>query len=244
MNVVPLNINATTMSMSIDASNNNLLTIDNRIYQIDKDISFITFQSETEGGFSQSVQDFLNNEITVGTQVYHQVSFVLAGRGHFVVVVKNNDSSNNTYSMIDDLPPTIKDISEDQVKSLISKRTQLLDGYYVTGIIYMMNDFVCSSNPFDDNVVDDKKLKQENTDVKADIEKDNAKFKEDIEKAIHIYSDTTTNNTKPSFNQNQADALTRLLKREFPPATTSGGSRKNRGQKSKKTKRKYYVYKK
>jgi hypothetical protein len=239
MNVVPLNINA-TMSMSIDASNNNLLTIDNRIYQIDKDISFITFQSETEGGFSKSVQEFLKPEITVGKQVYKQVSFLLAGRGHFVVVVKNNKLTN-TYSMIDDLPPTIKDISQDQVNSLISDRTQLLDGYYVTGIVYMRNGFVCPT-PFDQNVVDVNKLKQENTDVKAAIIDANTNFKDDIEKAIHIYSDTTTNNTKNDFNKNQLNALKRLLQREFPQSTVSGGSRKNRGQKSKKTKRKYYVY--
>jgi hypothetical protein len=234
MNVVPLNINATKMEIT-DSS----LVIDNRTYNIDQEIHFITFQSETPGDFSQSVQDFLKPEITVGGKTFEQVSFVLADRGHFVVVVKNNKSTN-TYSMINDLPPTIKDVTVDEVQKLISKRSDFLDGYYVVGIVYMLKDYPCNNNNPSVDVQNKELLASDTKSALFGIEKAKQDFKKQIEDAIALYTTDQTNDR----NKAQVVALTKLLEKEFPPKKTAGGSRKTLGPKSKKTKRKYYVYKK
>lgn len=239
-NVVPLKLNANTVKIK-----NLTLTIDSNTYEIGQDIRFITFtfNNDAPGEFGEAVKKFLTDKITVGNKVYERVSFIMASRGHYVVVTKNKDK----YYMIDDLPPTITEINN--VSELITNRSKLLKGYYYTvGIVYILKDGACPENKT--NVLDSVKLDDETNRINNINAANDADFKNEILIAIDIYNDNTSENKNKNRNKEQLNSLKNILRRIDPDEykkkynQSPGGSRKTLGPKLKKTKRKYYVYKK
>jgi hypothetical protein len=235
-NVVPLKLNAKTVKIK-----NLTLTIDSEKYEIGQDIRFITFtfNNDAPREFGEAVKNFLTDKITVGNKVYERVSFIMASRGHYVVVTKNKDK----YYMIDDLPPTITEINN--VSGLITNRSKLLNGYYYTvGIVYILKDGACPENGT--NVLNTVKLGEETESINAENIANKETFKDGILEAIKIYDNTNiSENKNPERNIEQLNKLKNMLQRLYPEEYKQpGGSRKTLGPKLKKTKRKYYVYKK
>jgi hypothetical protein len=145
--------------------------------------------------------------------------------------------------MIDDLPPTITEINN--VSGLITNRSKLLNGYYYTvGIVYILKDGACPENGT--NVLNTVKLGEETESINAENIANKETFKDGILEAIKIYDNTNiSENKNPERNIEQLNKLKNMLQRLYPEEYKQpGGSRKTLGPKLKKTKRKYYVYKK
>lgn len=106
-------------------------------YEIKTKLRYLIFQCDGEGNFTESLQQlFLKDELKAGDKTYKRVSFVLASGGHYVSVVKKD----NSYYLIDDLPPTIKIFSNDDVAKMIRNRSQKIQKYYYLNVIVYMLD--------------------------------------------------------------------------------------------------------
>lgn len=111
-------------------------------YEIKTNLKYLIFQCDGEGNFTESLQQlFLKETLIFKTQTntistYKRVSFVLATGGHYVSVVKKN----NSYYLINDVPPTITIFTEANVKEMISNRSKKIQNYYYLNVIVYMLD--------------------------------------------------------------------------------------------------------